>query len=188
MQGGRGISKEITTADNRTVLMHPEHHPVEMAINTILRPSKAIRTAIKLSIQSSTSIMSRTSGGTVVNTNDIKKSQKFVALHPRIERDMLHHRCSRFMEQNLTKVFDHLRKLPRFDLLFIAVNTELVMISPEALVSEDIAVENANVLNRTRFYGLFGNESHVGIPTFESGSRTAEAVSCCYDIVLSLLT
>jgi hypothetical protein len=56
------------------------------------------------------------------------------------------------------------------------------------LVSEEIAVENANVLNRTRFYGLFGNESHVGIPTFESGSRTAEAVSCCYDIVLSLLT
>ena len=87
------------------------------------------------------------------------------------------------MEQNLTKIFDHLRGeyCHNVDLLFLAVNTELVMGEPPSNFRSDLrelALENAIVLNRTRTHGLFGNESSRGIPMFESGLRTAENVSC----------
>lgn len=86
------------------------------------------------------------------------------------------------MEQNLTKIFDHLRGecCHNIDLLFLAVNIELVMGEPSSTFKSDVrelALENAIVLNRTRTYGLFGSESTAGIPMFESGSRTAENVS-----------
>lgn len=166
MQRQRGKPTQTGTEGNQTTI-HPEHMPVEMAINTILRPSEAIRDAIKSAIQSS-----NTSGS------------KFLALHPRIERDMLQHRCSRFMEQNLTRIFHHLRGAQcclNADLLFLAVNIELVVSGPPSNLRSDLrelALENALVLNRTRTYGLFGSESSTGIPMFESGSRTAENVSC----------
>lgn len=165
MQRQRGKPTQTGTEGNQTTI-HPEHMPVEMAINTILRPSEAIRDAIKSAIQSS-----NTSGS------------KFLALHPRIERDMLQHRCSRFMEQNLTRIFHHLRGAQcclNADLLFLAVNIELVVSGPPSNLRSDLrelALENALVLNRTRTYGLFGSESSTGIPMFESGSRTAENVS-----------
>mmetsp|Transcript_14022 Transcript_14022/g.19641 ORF Transcript_14022/g.19641 Transcript_14022/m.19641 type:complete len:254 (+) Transcript_14022:288-1049(+) len=167
MQRQRGKAKVASTVDNRTVSSYPEHHPVEKAINTILRPSEAIHNAVKTAIQSS--------AGSV----DDGKPTKFLALHPRIEHDMLQHRCSRFMEKNLTRIFEHLRGLPLFDLLFIAVNAELVTGERSAALPlnvREIALENAVVLNHTRTYGLFGNDSHAGIPAFESGSRTAENI------------
>lgn len=179
MQRQRGKAKQTNTIDNRTTI-YPEHLPVEKAINTILRPSEAIRNAIKSAIQSS----STTAVSVVLNDQHQPKLQappKFLALHPRIEHDMLQHRCSRFMEQNLTKVFDHLRGdcSNNTDLLFLAVNIELVMAEPSSKFRSDLrelALENAIVLNRTRTYGLFGNESSLGIPMFQSGSRTAEKV------------
>jgi len=163
MQRQRGKAAQTGTINNRTTI-HPEHMPVEKAINTILRPSEAIRNAIKSAIQSSTT-----------------SRPKFLALHPRIEHDMMQHRCSRFMEQNLTKIFDHLRGecCHNIDLLFLAVNIELVMGEPSSTFKSDVrelALENAIVLNRTRTYGLFGSESTAGIPMFESGSRTAENI------------
>mmetsp|Transcript_25298 Transcript_25298/g.39712 ORF Transcript_25298/g.39712 Transcript_25298/m.39712 type:complete len:504 (-) Transcript_25298:343-1854(-) len=172
MQRQRGKAEQTNTIDNRTTI-YPEHVPVEKAINTILRPSKAIRKAIKSAIQSSTT--------TAVDQQQLRASPKFLALHPRIEHDMLRHRCSRFMEQNLTKVFDHLRGdcSHNVDLLFLAVNIELVIAEPRSTLSSDLrelALENVIVLNRTRAYGLFGSESSVGIPMFESGSRTAENI------------
>jgi len=176
MQRQRGKAEQTNTIDNRTTI-YPEHVPVEKAINTILRPSKAIRKAIKSAIQSSTT----TAVDQQQQNKQLRASPKFLALHPRIEHDMLRHRCSRFMEQNLTKVFDHLRGdcSHNVDLLFLAVNIELVIAEPRSTLSSDLrelALENVIVLNRTRAYGLFGSESSVGIPMFESGSRTAENV------------
>ncbi len=179
MQRQRGKAKQTNAIDNRTTI-YPEHLPVEKAISTILRPSEAIRNAIKSAIQSSTTM----TVSVVHNDQQQPKLQappKFLALHPRIEQDMLQHRCSRFMEQNLTKVFDHLRGdcSNNIDLLFLAVNIELVMGEPSSNLRPDLrelALENAIVLNRTRTHGLFGNESNSGIPMFQSGSRTAEKV------------
>eukprot|EP00984_Skeletonema_dohrnii_P023490 scaffold12580_cov89-Skeletonema_dohrnii-CCMP3373.AAC.1 len=176
MQRRRGKAKEKTTIDNRTITIHPEHLPVERAINTILRPSEAIRNAIQSAIQSSTTALGVAHKD---QQQQLRSPSKVLALHPRIEHDMLHHRCGRFMEQNLTKIFDHLRGecSHNVDLMFLAVNIELVMAEPGSSLGSDLrelALENAIVLNRTRTYGMFGNESSVGIPMFESGSRTAE--------------
>mmetsp|Transcript_14942 Transcript_14942/g.22517 ORF Transcript_14942/g.22517 Transcript_14942/m.22517 type:complete len:572 (-) Transcript_14942:203-1918(-) len=174
MQRRRGKAKQNTTIDNRTITIHPEHLPVERTINTILRPSEAIRNAIQSAIQSSTTAQKD-------QQQQLRSPSKVLALHPRIEHDMLHHRCGRFMEQNLTKIFDHLRGecSHNAELLFLAVNIELVMAEPGSSLGSDLrelALENAIVLNRTRTYGMFGNESSVGIPMFESGSRTAENI------------
>jgi|SaaInl74LU_5_DNA_1037368.scaffolds.fasta_scaffold15364_2 hypothetical protein len=186
MQRRRGKAKQKTTIDNRTITIHPEHLPVERAINTILRPSEAIRNAIQSAIVSSTTAQKD-------QQQQLRSPSKVLALHPRIEHDMLHHRCARFMEQNLTKIFDHLRGecSHNVDLMFLAVNIELVMAEPGSSLGSDmreLALENAIVLNRTRTYGMFGNESSVGIPMFESGWRTAENVSYCCCLLLLLLS
>ena len=207
MQQQRGKNEgtnQITTIhNNRSITIHPEHHPVEKAINTILRPSEAIRTAINSAIQLSTTTATTTTmmGSTVHNKDQRQQHQqpsppKFLALHPRIKHDMLQHRCSKHMEQNLTRIFDHLRGFELvsstpttshhhspLNLLFIAVNTELVMTEPPLKYPpelSELAVENARVLNRTRIYGMFGSESRRGIPTFESGTQTAENVSLLF--------
>ena len=175
MQRQRGKAKQFTKIGNREISIHPEHLPVEKSINTILRPSEAIRGAIKAAIESVPS----------VKQQKLKHAQtipQFLALHPRIELDMLQHRCSRFMEQNLTKVFEYLRGevSHNIDLLFLAVNVELVMDENLTRLQHDLrrlATDNQILINRTRTYGLFGNETSPGIPMFESGSRTAENVS-----------
>lgn len=213
MQRQRGKAEQtIHPITNRTITIHPEHHPVEKAINTILRPSEAIRNAIQSAILSSTAAAATaaTMGDSAVrhdNNNNKQQHQqqqlpKFLALHPRIEHDMLTHRCSKFMEQNLTKIFNHLKtkellssssssSSSHCNLLFLAINAELVLVpmadyddASKKLNQQHsldhlglIKLENSIVLNRTRMYGLFGNESSVGIPVFESGSRTAENVS-----------
>jgi hypothetical protein len=216
MQRQRGKAEQtIHPITNRTITIHPEHHPVEKAINTILRPSEAIRNAIQSAVLSSTAAAAATTtmGDSAVRHDNNNKQQqhhhqqqrlpKFLALHPRIEHDMLTHRCSKFMEQNLTKIFNHLKtkellssssSSSHCNLLFLAINAELVLV-PMADYDDaskklnqqhsldhvgQIKLENSIVLNRTRMYGLFGNESSVGIPVFESGSRTAENVSFCF--------
>ena len=168
MQRQRG--KANTTSNNQT--LHPEHHPVERSINKILRPSEAIRNAIQSSMNSHAD----------VHNGIGEASPKILALHPRIEHDMLQHRCSKYMEQNLTKIFGHLRgDISRdVDLFFLAVNVELIFADPQMNLQSglrELAVENAMVLNRTRAFGLFGNEDSAGIPMFESGVHTAETVS-----------
>ncbi len=168
MQRQRG--KANTTSNNQT--LHPEHHPVERSINKILRPSEAIRNAIQSSMNSHAD----------VHNGIGEASPKILALHPRIEHDMLQHRCSKYMEQNLTKIFGHLRgDISRdVDLFFLAVNVELIFAEPQMNLQSglrELAVENAMVLNRTRAFGLFGNEDSAGIPMFESGVHTAETVS-----------
>jgi len=166
MQRQRG--KANTTINNQT--LHPEHHPVERSINKILRPNEAIRNAIQSSMNSHADVQNG------------ETSPKILALHPRIEHDMLQHRCSKYMEQNLTKIFGHLRgDISRdVDLFFLAVNVELIFAEPQMNLQSglrELAVENAMLLNRTRAFGLFGNEDSAGIPMFESGLHTAETVS-----------
>lgn len=155
--------------DNRNVSMYPDHHPLEKAVFTILRPSKEIRDAIKEATQAAT------------GKGEGDEPAKFVALHPRTEHDMLRHsRCNKRMEKNMTRIFEHLRGLSPFDLLFIAINTELAMEEPPESLRKwlkDLYFENRVVLNRTKAFGLFGNEKIAGIPVFESGARTAEKVS-----------
>ncbi len=171
MQKQRYANTTEIKIGNENVTIYPDHPAVEKAIYSILRPTETIRNAIKGAIQLS------------AGTGDENGPVQFVALHPRIEHDMLAHRCGTFMQKNLTKIFQHLRALSPFDLLFIAVNRESALSTEtparwtrksQHLVK--FALENANVLNHSLAYGVFGNKSHTGIPIFEAGIQTARKV------------
>ncbi len=171
MQRQRYANTTEIKIGNQSITIYPEHPPVEKAIYSILRPTEKIRNAIKGVI--------RLSAG----TGDEKGPVQFVALHPRIEHDMLDHKCGTLMQQNLTKIFQHLRALSPFDLLFIAVNRESALSTetPDQWTRKrphlvKVALENANVLNHSLAYGVFGNESHTGIPIFEAGIQAARKV------------
>lgn len=170
MQSQRYKNRTEAYMQHQIGTIHPDHHPVEKAMYSILRPSEPIRNAIQGAIRSS-----------IQSTLKDKQPVTFVALHPRTEHDMLRHPyCADLKEKNLTIIFEHLRDLPRFDSLFIAINRDLALYAPPRNYMKEkllkFADENANVLNHSLTYGLFGNESHPGIQIFESGIKTAEKV------------
>ena len=159
-----------TTVDNRTVDIHPEHDDVEKAIYQLMRPSFTIRRAIQDAVREALA-------HATTENKLISNKPRVMALHPRIEHEMLTHRCARLMQNNLTKVFEHLKSLPKFDLLFIALNKNNVDIEPDPKqrgFSENlkkVANENRKVLKLIRNHGLFGT-----IPVFESGVDTAAKI------------
>ena len=151
---------------------YPDHLPLEQAIYKILIPSLPIRSAIEKSLDEAI--------GTATSTID--KPKKVLALHPRIEHDMLNHQCSKFMQSNLTKVFESLRTTlsPKFDLLFLAVSRALVDGTPPEIIQKNprlmrVATENRILLDQTRHYGAFGTKNHR-IPILESGTSTASKI------------
>ena len=167
MQTKRSTASQTITVDNRTVPVpvHPEHGDVEKAIYKLMRPSFTLRRAIQDTVRDAIT------RGT--KSKNLTNKPVFLALHPRIEHDMLKHKCSRYMDSNLTTVFERLRSVPAFDLLFIALNKDYVDVeAPERLGDlKEVFIENRMLLNRTRKLGLFGT-----IPMFESGVATAAKI------------
>jgi len=147
---------------------YADHLPLEQAIYKILIPSWPIRDAIQKSLDEA------------IGTSTIKPN--VLALHPRIEHDMLTHIiCSKYMQSNLTKIFESISNLPKFDLLFLAVSRALVDGEPPLRIKNEpnllrVATENRILLNQTRSYGVWGTEQHKGIPILESGISTAAKI------------
>eukprot|EP00985_Skeletonema_marinoi_P011324 scaffold5371_cov190-Skeletonema_marinoi.AAC.2 len=148
---------------------YPDHLPIEQAVYKLLIPSPPIRRAIRESLDEA------------IGTSNINKPT-VVALHPRIEHDMLlHDICNEFMQLNLTKIFDSIRIMPKFDLLFVAVSKALVDGKPPDKMNRykdlmRIALENKIVLNQARNYGVFGSKDQKGIPMLESGTSTTTKI------------
>eukprot|EP00571_Detonula_confervacea_P004098 CAMPEP_0172330792 /NCGR_PEP_ID=MMETSP1058-20130122/61586_1 /TAXON_ID=83371 /ORGANISM="Detonula confervacea, Strain CCMP 353" /LENGTH=470 /DNA_ID=CAMNT_0013048021 /DNA_START=1317 /DNA_END=2726 /DNA_ORIENTATION=- len=167
MQNKRAKTSQSITSNIH--IIHPEHVHVEKAIYTLMQPSKPIRLAIEDATNE------RITDSTTYKT-------RLLALHPRIEQDMAVHRCSKHMEANLTKIFGHLRNVPTFDILFLAVNKAKVDVAPTTNVFSNaphlrkIAIENSILLNHTRSHGLTLTDDGKGIPIFESGLHTAAKI------------
>ena len=148
---------------------YPDHLLLEQAIYKLLIPSPPIRRAIQDSLDEA-----------VGNSNMNKPTM--VALHPRIEHDMLlHDICNKYMQMNLTKIFESIGNMPKFDLLFVAVSKALVHGKPPPLMQENpellkLALENMVTLDHARNYGVFGTKEQKGIPMLESGTSTASKI------------
>ena len=153
-----------------------ERLEIEQSIFQLLRPSIALRRAMDSAIQSAT-------------TNDQTRhsnSFKWMALHPRVEQEMMSHRCHVFHEQNLTRVFERIGQYPAFttinngtkhfnyNLIFIAVSTSQVEKPPrtDPIVAHltNIMIGNNHTLVNARHHGV------LGVPIFESGANTAKQV------------
>jgi hypothetical protein len=177
--GGKGAGKfwndyyKMQKEGGSNVIME-ERVIVEQSIFQLLRPSVAIRTAMKNAIHRVTANQT---------TNAPSNASKFMALHPRVEQDMLTHRCHVHMEQNLTRVFERIETFPAFstndqfnyDLIFVAVSAYNVerppRSDPAAAHLKDLMIGNKNTLIHARHHGVFG-----GVPMFESGAATAKQV------------
>jgi hypothetical protein len=94
---------------------------------------------------------------------------------------MPHSICGKYIQSNLSSVFESLKSIPKFDLLFLAVNRARI----EGPLPDDVenvpsfkkmANDNIALLNQTRHYGLFGTEEKRGIPILESGTSTASKI------------
>jgi len=150
-----------------------DHLPLEQAIYKLLIPSLPIRRAIQESLDEKA----------IIGTASTINKPTVVALHPRIEHDMLlHNMCSKFMPLNLTKIFDEsIRTMPSFDVLFVAVSRALVHGKPPKELQRNegllkIAIENMVTLDQARKYGVFGTKEQKGIPMLESGTSTATKI------------
>lgn len=154
---------------------------VERSIFQLLRPSPALRSAMERAIANATA-----------NYSD---RRRVMALHPRIEQEMMTHRCHVFHEQNLTRVFQRIGSHPAFrdnnnnthtidhddttnsfnyDLIFLAVSAYQVekppRSDPQASHLIHVMIQNKDTLLHARQYGVFG------VPIFESGASTATQV------------
>ena len=179
----RDTTQTIRVDNNQIRQVYPDHVHVEKAIYELLRPSKHLSLAIDGVMQNA------------IRRNDtaatIEKSKtRLLALHPRIEQEMMTHACAKFIETNLTKVFEMIRTYPplietnssisseyRFDLMFLAVSKDQVDKIPQGkLASNPIPIENNKTLWNARIHGVFGNDNTRGIPMFESGTYAASGI------------
>ncbi len=195
MQSTRKSSSDTIKRGNDTVELYPEHVSVEKAIFQLLQPSQVLRNAIESAMIVSSeksrrnSTMRHSNNHLEVTANH--NNPRVLALHPRIEQDMLEHRCARFMENNLTRVFERLWNYPSFhsngpngmyflfDAVFIAISRYHIEKPPAKNIRPpllDIIKENVQVLEKARSSGLFKHNGVEGIPLFESGKGTAEKV------------
>lgn len=191
---GRVHSEILTdTNTNASVSINPEHVHVEKAVFELLRPSKELNLALKDAL--SEAIRNATNKQCMQNRHDCNMDgvgPRVLALHPRVEPEMLRHRCSKQMESNLTKVFERCEHfIPflghdvnnemnktskyKFNMVFIAASVDQILNQPESRYRNDtidiIMNENRLTFLRAREYGLFG-----GIPLFESGTDSARNV------------
>ncbi|KAL7462925.1 hypothetical protein ACHAXS_003300 [Conticribra weissflogii] len=177
MQSTRKSSSDTIKRGNDTVELYPEHVSVEKAIFQLLQPSHVLRNAIESAYH--------------LEVTASHNNPRVLALHPRIEQEMLEHRCARFMENNLTRVFERLWNYPTFhsngpngmyfsfDAVFIAISRYHIEKPPAKNIRPpllDIIKENMEVLEKARSSGLFKHNGLEGIPLFESGKGTAEKV------------
>ncbi|KAL3809816.1 hypothetical protein ACHAXA_002386 [Cyclostephanos tholiformis] len=199
MQKRRTSSSVTTTIVNgQPVTTYPEHVHVERAVFQLLRPSKQLRIemedALNKAMQNATaekcarneSECELKDGGSTTTA-----SPRVLALHPRVEPEMLRHRCASHMESNLTRVFEWCQHYPnffdakindndmtrirqyKFDMVFMAVSKGQIL---ERTNSADnigiIANQNREAFLHAKEHGLFGGNG-AGIPIFVLGTDSA---------------
>lgn len=188
------VQSELLSINN-IVSINPEHIHVEKAVFELLHPSKELDIALKDAL--SEAIRNATAKQCTQNVLDCRLdiSPRVLALHPRVEPEMLRHRCRKRIESNLTKVFercahfspfrqDHGHDINnemnktskyKFNMIFIAASVDQILNQPESHYRNDtidtIMNENRLTFLHAREYGLFG-----GLPLFESGSDSARNV------------
>lgn len=197
LQKRRGhVHSEILA--NASVSINPEHIHVEKAVFELLSPSKELNLALEDALNGA--IRNATNKQCMQNRHDCNMDgvgPRVLALHPRVEPEMLRHRCSKHMEPNLTKIFElceqyspflHpgyndvnnetnniIRSKYKFNMIFIAASVDQILNQPESRYRNDtrdtIMNENRQTFLYAREYGLFG-----GLPLFESGSDSARNV------------
>ena len=170
LQNGRtGINN--VTIGNTTYATYPEHVDIEKAMYKLMRPSAPIRSVIRDKVKSS--------------LPEDKNDPHLLALHPRVEPKMLRHRCAKFMEPRLSKIFDRIRNFTHlcsndanlnlttcsFDAVFLAIGAPQIEETAGRTDLETIVIENSETLHEVRAHGVFGN-----IPIFESGTDSARQV------------
>jgi len=179
----RGTTQSIGVGNNQIRQVYPDHVHVEKAIYELLRPSKYLSLAIDGVMQNA---IQRNDTAATID----KPKARLLALHPRIEQEMMTHACAKYIETNLTKVFEMIRTYPplietnssinseyRFDLMFLAVSKDQVDKIPTGiLASNPIPIENNKTLWNARMHGVFGHENNRGIPMFESGTDAASRI------------
>ncbi|KAL3771644.1 hypothetical protein ACHAW5_007346 [Stephanodiscus triporus] len=192
LQRRRGSASEMVTIHNQSVPIYPDHVHVERAIFELLRPSKYLSVALEGALGKA---MRNTSADCAHGRGceiDDGPTPRVLALHPRVEPEMLGHRCARFMESNLTRVFERCEHFTpfldaenddgesmrgyRFNLVFIAVSAGQVL--QQADRQDDLGLitnQNRDAFLHAREYGLFGR-NRMGIPIFESGIDSAANV------------
>jgi hypothetical protein len=179
---------------------------IEQSIFQLLRPSLALHSAMEDAIRKATIASNNKNNRTAVQTKhhhhardySTTRKYRFMALHPRVEQEMMTHRCHVFMEQNLTRVFESIGAFPSFfnynknntdnmsmsspqqqfkyDLIFVALSASEVEKPPrtdaKAAHLKDVMIGNRMTLIHARHRGLFKDR----IPIFESGASTAKKV------------
>jgi len=176
LQNGRTETKNVTVR-NTIHETYPEHVDIEKAVYKLMRPSAPIRSVIRDTVKSSL-------------PND-KNDPHLLALHPRVEPNMLVHRCAKLMEPHLSKIFDRIRNFTHlcssdanlnlttcnFDAVFVAIGAPQIEgaagLKSKGTKSEleRIMIENSETLHEARAHGVFGS-----IPMFESGTDSARQV------------
>jgi len=175
------MKSEKTVLNGELVNVYPEHVSVERILFQLLRPTQRLQvatdSAIKMSVQ------------------NLTRYPRLLALHPRVEQEMMFHRCSRLMETNLTKVFELLQHFSafrdrnqswnyhdyRFDLVFIAGSKQEIEKTSDLNNKLGMIMnENRNAFRHARLHGLFGssdgNISRTEIPVFESATDHAAKI------------
>jgi hypothetical protein len=175
LQKTRKLASMTVKINKKLLNVYPEHLPVEKAIFQLLQPSDALRSAMEAAA------LLHSNDGKQQST-DGKAIPRILALHPRIERDMLKHKCARYMENDLATVFERIRTYPsfvdgsehKFDLVFIALSKMQVEDMSQGITQSvvETMTNNLHTLNMARTNGLFESS----IPIFESGTATASTV------------
>jgi hypothetical protein len=178
-----------------------ERATIEQSIFQLLRPSLALRTAMERAIQTATS-SNRTRTNHAQDSSATHK-HRLMALHPRVEQEMMTHRCHIFMEQNLTRVFERIGAFPAFssvdsnhndtanvaldqrmptqqhhfnyDLIFVAVSASEVD-RPPRTDPKAAHLKDVMIGNRDTLIHARQHGLFGGIPIFESGASTAKQV------------
>jgi len=138
-------------------------HPLEVSVYQALRPSKIFQRIVERV----------TSGGTGTTNGRI------LVVHPRVEIDMLRHKCSKLMVKNLTHLVHMMESsdllihadshLPVYDTIFLAINRrEMIHANQSALSVRVLAEENLRRLNMIVSQGLW----NASVPILESGERS----------------
>lgn len=164
-----------------------QRHPVEVQVLRALRPSRPLQDIVD-------SFLGRGSTGTSSTSSNGTDSTLLLAVHPRVEGDMLGHACAKTMVKNLTLLVTMMeasdllnvnqqleegrgsddgndrRNRPRYHKVFLAIGRSGMKVWPGAGYAALLA-ENLVTLDRIANQGLWNGT----VPVLESGENSVSS-------------